>query len=86
MIKFGMGHTLITFVDTYYEYGDSENILNRGLTIGGYELTWLDNLVAAYNLDNAKSLFTETTHDYGIYRDDGIVCFKGKSKNEDISR
>ena len=34
MIKFGMGNTLLTFMDKYYEYGGDKNIENRGLTIG----------------------------------------------------
>jgi hypothetical protein len=34
MIKFGMGNTLLTFVDKYYEYGGDLDIEDRGLTIG----------------------------------------------------
>ena len=47
MIRFGMGNTLLTFVDKYYEYGGEVNIEEKGLTIGGYESTWLANLVVA---------------------------------------
>ena len=84
MIKFGMGNTLITFIDKYYEYGGSKYINNRGLTIGGYELAWLADLVASFILDNTKDLFDNTALHYGIYRDDGIIFFKGKWTNKDI--
>ena len=48
MIRFGMGDTLLTFVDKYYEYGGEVNVEEKGLTIGGYESMWLVDLVAAY--------------------------------------
>ena len=86
MIKFGMGNTLITFIDKYYEYGGAESINERGLTIGGYESAWLADLVASFILDNTKDLFDNTTLHYGIYRDDGIIFLKGKWTNEDIIR
>ena len=41
MIKFGMGNTLLTFVDKHYEHGGDEEVEERGLTIGGYESAWL---------------------------------------------
>ena len=44
------------------------------------------DLVAAYILDNARDLFTKATHDYRIYRGNGIVLFKDKWTNKDISR
>ena len=85
MIKFRMDHTLLMFVDKYYKCGVSENILDRGIMMSRYELAWLADLVAAYILDNAKYLFTNTTHDYGIYRDDEIILFKGKWNKDNIS-
>ena len=66
MIKFGMGNTLITFIDRYYEYGGSENINEWGLTVGGYESAWLADLVASYILDNTKILFKDTTLHHSI--------------------
>jgi hypothetical protein len=45
MIKFGMGNTLLTFVDKYYKYGGDLDVEDRGLTIGGYESAWLADLV-----------------------------------------
>jgi hypothetical protein len=44
MIKFGMGNTLLTFVDKYYEYGGDLDVEDRGLTIGGYKSAWLADL------------------------------------------
>ena len=79
--------TTLIFVEKYYKYGGSEDVLDRGLTISSYKLAWLAKLVVTYILDNAKSFFTaKTTHAYGIYRDDGIVFLKGKQKKEAISR
>ena len=77
MIRFGMGNTLLTFVDKYYEYGGEVNIEEKGLTIGGYESTWLADLVAAYLLENVTDIFDPTMFK-GIYRDDGLVVFKDK--------
>jgi len=75
MIGFGMGNTLITFKDKYYEYGGSTNIEERGLTIGGYESAWLADLVASFLLENSQDLFEQTSKYHGIYRDDGIIFF-----------
>jgi hypothetical protein len=50
MIAFGMGNTLLTFVDKYYEYDGERDIMDKGLTIGGYESAWLADLVAAFVL------------------------------------
>jgi hypothetical protein len=35
MIAFGMGNTLLTFVDKYYAYDGEREIQDKGLTIGG---------------------------------------------------
>ena len=47
-----MSHTLIIFINEYYEYSGSNNPENRGLIIGGYESAWLADLVESYKLDN----------------------------------
>ena len=60
MIKFGMGNTLFTFVDKYYEYGGEDNVEEHGLMIGGYELAWLVDLVASYVLESASKQFEGT--------------------------
>ena len=77
-----MSNTLITFVDKYYEYGGDIEGEKRGLTIGGFESTWLADLVAAYILEKTEKSFREMKY-HGIYRDDGFMIFEGiKSKQE----
>jgi hypothetical protein len=77
MIKFGMGNTLLTFgVNKYYKYGGDLDVEDRGLTIGGYESAWLANLCMAYITDNSRDILNQLVYE-GIYRDDGIVVFKG---------
>jgi hypothetical protein len=83
MVAFGMGNTLLTFVDKYYEYDGEREIRDKGLTIGGYESAWLADLVAAFVLENCEDLFEEAIYD-GIYRDDGLVVMNGKKSNADI--
>jgi hypothetical protein len=51
MQQFSMGNTIITFRDKYYEYGVSDDPMERGLTIGGYDSAWLADMVAGYLLD-----------------------------------
>jgi hypothetical protein len=76
MIKFGMGNTLLTFVDKYYKHGGNLDVEDRGLTIGGYKLSWLADLCMAYVMDNSRYILDELIYE-GIYRDDGIAVFKG---------
>ena len=83
MIRFGMGNTLLTFVDKYYEYGGEVNVEEKGLTIGGYESAWLADLVAAYLLENVTNIF-DLTMFKGIYRDDGFVVFKDNLLKSDV--
>ena len=84
MIRFGMGNTLLTFVDKYYEYGGEVNVEEKGLTIGGYESTWLADLVAAYLLENVTDIFDPTMFK-GIYRDDGLVVFKDNLLKSEVA-
>jgi hypothetical protein len=84
MIKFGMGNTLLTFVDKYYEYGGNLDIEDRGLTIGGYESAWLTDLCMAYIMDNSRDILDDLIYD-GIYRDDGIAVFKGSKTTGEIA-
>jgi hypothetical protein len=76
MIKFGMGNTLLTFVNKYYEYGSNLDVEDRGLMIGRYESAWLADLCMAYVMDNSRDILDDLIYD-SIYRDDGIVVFKG---------
>ena len=77
-MQFGMGNTLLSFQDDYYEHSGSVDPEMRGLTIGGYESAWLADLVAAWILNRTKSLFRRTSEYHGTHRDDGITIFKGK--------
>ena len=84
MLKFSMRNTIISFADKYYECGTSDDPMERGLTIGGYESAWLADLVARYVLGKAKDRFADT-HYFGIYRDDGCVVFKGPRETEELT-
>ena len=46
-VRFGMGRMLLTSQDKYWEYGGDRSVEERGLTLGGYEFTWLTKLVVA---------------------------------------
>ena len=83
MIQFGMKSTYIMFQDQYYEYDGDQDPEDRGLTIGGFESAWLADLAGAYLLIKSRTCFDETLY-HGIYRDDGIVVFKGKKIYDDI--
>jgi hypothetical protein len=85
MIKFGMGNTLLTFVDKYYEYSGDLDIEDRGLTIGRYESAWLADLCMAYVMDNSRDILDDLIYD-GIYRDDGIAVFKGSKMTGKITK
>jgi hypothetical protein len=84
MIKFGMGNTLLTFVNKYYEYSSNLDVEDRGLTIGGYESAWLADLCMAYIMDNSRNILEDLIYD-GIYRDDGIAVFKGSKTTGKIA-
>lgn len=87
MIEFGMGNTLLTFVDKYYEYGGSQDEKDRSVTIGSYESAWLADLVASYSLvDNTEDIFEHTSKHHGIYRDYGISFLIEQWSNEEITR
>jgi hypothetical protein len=81
LIHFGIGNTLITFEDKYFEYDGDWDVNDKGLTIRGYESAWLADLVAAYVLENTTHLFVDAIYD-GIYRDDGLVVFKGGNRSK----
>jgi hypothetical protein len=84
-IHFGMGNTLITFEDKYFEYDGDRDVNDKGLTIGGYESAWLADLIAAFVLENTAQFFNEAVYD-GIYRDDGLVVFKGNWSKQEITK
>jgi hypothetical protein len=84
MIKFGMGNTLLMFVDKYYKYGGDLNVEDRGLTIGGYKSAWLADLCMAYIMDNSRDILDELVYD-GIYRGNGIAVFKGSKTTSEVA-
>ena len=79
-----MSSTLLTFGYKYYEYGD-KCIETKGLAIGGYESALLADLVASYQFEKYSNQFKEVILK-GIYRDDGLLVFKGKKSLSDIKR
>ena len=84
LIKFGMSSTVLTFEDKYYEYGE-KSIKTKGLAIGRYESAFLTDLVASYLFEKCNKQFKEVLWKE-IYRDDGLLVFKGKKSLSDIKR
>jgi hypothetical protein len=84
MIKFGMGNTLLTLVDKFYECGGDLDVEDRGLTIGGYKSAWLADLCMAYVMDNSRDILDDLVYD-GICRDNGIAVFKGSKTTGEIA-
>ena len=84
LIAFGMSSTLLTFEDKYYEYCE-KGIETKGLAIGGYESAFLADLVASYLFEKCNNQFKEVLWK-GIYRDDGLLVFKGKKSLSNIKR
>jgi hypothetical protein len=66
MIAFRMGNMLLTFVDKYYEYNGKREIQDKRLTIQGYKLAWLANLVATFLLKNCEDLFIDNVIYYDL--------------------
>jgi hypothetical protein len=59
MIRFGMGHQLITFEDKCYECSGYLNIEDCGLTIGGYGSAFLADPFASCS---SEKLFRDSAH------------------------
>ena len=72
-----MSSSLLTFRNKYYKYNGGASVDEKGLAIGGYESAFLVDLVAAYLFDLCSDNFNITKF-YSIYRDDGIIVFRGK--------
>ena len=74
MIAFGMGNTLLTFRNCYYEYAGASDIEGKELTIGGFESAWLADLVLAsfILLERCNNHFGSCWF-HGIYRDNGMA-------------
>ena len=56
-LKFGMNSTLMSFQEKYYKYSRCMEMQDNALTIGGCGSAWLENLVAAYVIENTQQHF-----------------------------
>ena len=52
-----MSNQLFGFVNKFYKYGQNNEPDERPLTIGGYESSWLADLVVNFILDNLQRIF-----------------------------
>jgi hypothetical protein len=57
MIAFGMGNTLLMFVNKYYKYNGKQEIQDKGLHISGYKSAWLADLVTSFILEITANLW-----------------------------
>ena len=82
LIRIGMSCTLIYFDGDYYKYhgGQKEE---QGLAIGGYESSFLTDLVAYYLFERTNALLNQKIY-CGIYRYDGLVALKGNKSVKEI--
>ena len=83
MLKFSMGHTIVSFQDKYYEYSVDSDPEMRGLAIGGFDSAWMADIVASFCFDQTAEMFSDTKY-HGIYRDDGINIFEGSREIADL--
>jgi hypothetical protein len=77
------------FQGQYFEHNGLNGDIDpneRALTIGGFESAWLADVVAAYILEVTNHRFRRTTIFAGIYRDDGLLVFKGKRSASEIHK
>ena len=77
-----MSSTVLTFEEKYFEYGE-KGIKTKGLAIGGYKLDFLANLLDPYLFEEGNNQFKEILLQ-GIYRDLGLLVFKGKKSLSEI--
>ena len=77
-----MSSTFTSFDGEYYKYHGGERE-EQGWSIGGYKSAFLANLVASYLFEKATPIFRPKIYN-GIYRDNGLVFFKGMKKASEI--
>ena len=77
-----MSSTLLTFEKKYFEYGE-KGIKRKSPAIGGYVSDFLLDLVASYRFKKRNNQLKEVLWK-GIYRDDGLLVFKGKKSLSEI--
>jgi hypothetical protein len=77
------------FHGKYFEYNGINGDVDpdeHALTIGGFELAWLADLVAAFLLEVTSHCFRRTTIFAGMYRDDGLLVFCGKRSVPELTK
>ena len=79
LIGFGMNSNLINFQYKYYKYGE-ENLEPKGLAIGGYESSFLADLIDYYLLEVTNNQLKEGLY-RGIYKYNRFQVFKGRYQN-----
>ena len=82
LIAFGTSSTLLTFGEKYLEYSD-KYIETKGLSIGGYEVTFLAGLVASCLFEECNNQSKEVPWK-GIYICYGFLVFEGKQLLSEI--
>ena len=82
IIAFGMSSTLLIFEEKYFYYRD-KGIKTKGLAIGIYGSAFLVNLVASYLFEKCNNQYKEFLWKE-IYRDNGLLVFKGKKSLSEI--
>ena len=75
LVAFGMSSTLLIFEEKYFEYRE-KGTETKGLAIGGYVSAFLADLVTSYLFEKCYNQFKEVLRK-GIYRDNGLLVFKG---------
>jgi hypothetical protein len=85
ILKFGMGNTIVSFLNKYYEYSIDPDPDRRRLTIEGFKSAFLADLEATYIFDKLNHLLARHVHFIGAYQDDKIIIFHGKHSNEWLS-
>ena len=80
LLKIGMSTQTVQFNGTYCKcVGSSDDTDDPGLTIGGYELAFLSDLVAAFVFEEiSPKLFDDNFLLNKIYRDNGMLVTKEK--------
>ncbi len=82
-LKFSMGNTIVSFRDKYYEYGVDPNPDCQGLTIGGFELAFLADLLEASDIfDKLSYILKRCIQFFGTFHDNKIIVFQGSRSNK----
>ena len=82
LVKFGMCNQLLVFDGKYYMYDGDKEIEDRGLTIGGYESSWLADLAMSFCMENVDQGILNELRYIKIYRDDGLGVFDGEATDQ----